>query len=162
MTKRIPWLTEKAVQVFATPQSFAKGMKYYRSGAVSDLVRRGETVSSEVEGSAEYPYNVAISFREGGVEKARCDCEYDWEGPCKHVVATLLKLLHEPQDVTERQPIEDVLKDLDRRALLQLILKRTESDRALATWIEVELGLAEPNDENDYEDEQASSVISSG
>ena len=49
----------------------------------------------------------------GGVD-ANCSCPYDWGGYCKHIVAVLLAYLHEPEKVTERPSVDELLADLGR------------------------------------------------
>ena len=132
-------ITTEAIRALATPESFARGRAYFGSGAVSQLVRRGDRVTAEVEGSEFAPYEVTISLQDAGIADAHCTCPYDWGGYCKHIVATLLKLADKSTEVVERQPIEKLLRELDQAELVELLEKRLESDRALAAWIEAEL-----------------------
>jgi uncharacterized Zn finger protein len=132
-----PLITEKAIRALANAKSFARGQEYFRDGAVSEVVRRGNRVTAEVEGGE--LYEVTISLRDGDVAEARCTCPYDWDGYCKHIVAVLLKLAEAADDVTERPPIAELIRDLDRDDLADLLVKRLETDRGLAIWIEAEL-----------------------
>src|SRR5215471_18729584 len=97
-----PLITEKTIRELANAKSFARGKEYFRDGAVSDVIRRGNRVTAEVEGSD--LYEVMIVLDDGGVAEARCTCPYDWDGYCKHVVAVLLKLAHGAEGVTDRPP----------------------------------------------------------
>jgi uncharacterized Zn finger protein len=45
---------------------------------------------AEVQGSQHEPYHVRLSVEAGALGEAECSCPYDWDGICKHVVATLL------------------------------------------------------------------------
>src|SRR5262249_12299564 len=133
-------ITEKTIRALANAKSFARGNEYFRDGAVSDVIRRGNRVTAEVEGSD--LYEVTIELGDDGDEpiaEAECTCPYDWDGYCKHVVAVLLKLALESDEVTERVPVDDAIRALDRDDLVRLLIKRLESDRGLASWVEAEL-----------------------
>ena len=132
-----PLITEKTIRTLANAKSFARGQEYFREGAVSEVRRRGNRVTAEVEGGD--LYEVAISFDDSGIEDAQCTCPYDWDGYCKHIVAVLLKLAHGSDDVMERPSVAEVIRSLDRDDLARLLTKRLESDRGLASWIEAEL-----------------------
>jgi len=130
---------ERTIRALATPESFARGRSYFDDGAVSDLIRRGNRLTVEVEGSEFAPYEVSIRLHDGGVAEAQCSCPYDWGGYCKHIVAVLLKLADEATCVIERKPIADLLRGLDQAQLIERLEKRAESDPELAAWIEAEL-----------------------
>jgi uncharacterized Zn finger protein len=137
---------EKTIRALASRESFERGRDYWRRGAVSALVRRGDELTAEVEGSDIEPYRVTIRLHDGGVAAARCTCPYEWGGYCKHVVATLLKLADDPDAVTERPTVQELLSALDRDALVALIVKRLDIDSDLAGWIEAELATAPRRD----------------
>jgi len=50
-----PPVTEATVRELARSKSYDRGQSYYERGAVSTIVRRGETVRADVEGS-QYRY----------------------------------------------------------------------------------------------------------
>jgi uncharacterized Zn finger protein len=121
---------------------FERAREIARSGAVSDLVRRGDDLDAAVQGSEPAPYRVAIRLDPNGdVAEFRCTCPYEWGGACKHVVATLLRAV-EPGAVTERPPLRELLDGLSREALTDLLLRRAGTDPDLPGWIEVELATA--------------------
>jgi uncharacterized Zn finger protein len=135
-------VTQDTIRALATPESFARGRSYFDDGAVSDLIRRGDRLTAEVEGSEFEPYQVSVRLHDGGVAEARCTCPYDWGGYCKHIVAVLLKFADEATRIIERKPIGDLLRGLDQAQLIKLLEKRAESDSELAAWIEAELATA--------------------
>jgi len=132
-------ITERTIRALATPESFARGRSYFDDSAVSDLVRRGDRLTAEVEGSELAPYRVSIRLHDGGVAEARCSCPYDFGGYCKHIVAVLLKFADEGTRVIERKTLAKLLRELDQSRLIELLEKRAESDSELAAWIEAEL-----------------------
>jgi uncharacterized Zn finger protein len=131
-----PKLTEASIRSLATSQSFSRGQNYYYSGAVLNLERRGDTLLAQVEGSSYEPYEVIVELDASGVVGADCSCPYDWGGCCKHIVATLLAFIHEPEKITERPSITDLLADLDREALADLLTGLLEAHPHLADWVE--------------------------
>ena len=132
-------ITERTIRALATPESFARGRSYFDDSAVSDLVRRGDRLTAEVEGSELAPYRVSIRLHDDGVAEAGCSCPYDLGGYCKHIVAVLLKFADEGTRVIERKPLAKLLRELDQSQLIELLEKRAESDSELAAWIEAEL-----------------------
>ena len=99
MPARAP--NETAIRALTTHETFERGREYWRNGAVSTLVKRGDELTAQVEGSEIEPYRVTVRLHEGGVADAHCTCAYDWGGYCKHVVAMLLKFAKDPGTAVE-------------------------------------------------------------
>ncbi|MGH2460149.1 MAG: SWIM zinc finger family protein [Chloroflexota bacterium] len=138
----ISGLSEAMIRQYATDESFRRGDEYYRNGAVRSLTRRDSLLQSEVEGNEPEPYGVRITLDEGGIVDAACACAYAWGGWCKHVVATLLVCLHQPERIETRPSIEAILAELDRAQIQTVLLRATERDPSLADVIEREAALA--------------------
>ncbi|MCA1704782.1 MAG: SWIM zinc finger family protein, partial [Actinobacteria bacterium] len=66
---------------------------------MTSLLRRGQELAAQVAGSQFAPYDVRVVFDDAGIIEASCSCPYDWGGLCKHIVATLLACVHEPESV---------------------------------------------------------------
>lgn len=65
-----------------------RGYSYYENNNVIDVENLGNgEFSAVVEGSENY--EVFIQISEGKVVEHSCDCPYDWDDVCKHVVAVL-------------------------------------------------------------------------
>ncbi|MBU4529379.1 MAG: hypothetical protein KUA37_11595 [Desulfomicrobium sp.] len=139
-----PAFGQDVVRALATVESFTRGRDYVRRGAVSGIVRRGDRLTAEVEGSELAPYTITIKLHDGGVAGTRCTCAYEWGGVCKHVVAVLLKYLEAPGAVAQRPSLDSMLEGLDRAALVTLLVTRAEADPALALWFETELAVGMP------------------
>jgi uncharacterized Zn finger protein len=138
---KIPALSEAAIRQYVTAQSFQRGQDYYRQGAVISLVQREDELQAQVEGSQYTPYQVRITFDAGGITGAICSCPYDWGGWCKHIVATLLACLHEPEEIESRPGLEELLADLDREQLQGLLLNLAGRSPELVDEIEARLAL---------------------
>ena len=135
-------LSEANIRQFATDESFRRGDDYYRNGAVTSLARRGSLLQAEVEGSDPEPYGVRITFDEGGVVDAVCTCPYEWGGWCKHIVATLLVCLHQPDRIEERPSLESILAGLDREQIQTILLRLAARDPGVSDVVEREAALA--------------------
>jgi uncharacterized Zn finger protein len=75
-------ISEELIRGHASEQSFSRGGEYFREGAVIQLMRRGQTLEAEVEGSEREPYRMRVDFSAGSV-LASCSCPYDWGDWCK-------------------------------------------------------------------------------
>ena len=74
------------------PTILKRGLDYYKEGRVTpmtELTHKGETEFS-VDGTE--PYEVTVTLDGDEVTDYSCDCPYDWEPVCKHVVASLYYL----------------------------------------------------------------------
>jgi len=140
----IPSFSEATIRQQASAESFRRGENYYWQGAVGSLVQRGNVLQAEVEGSQYEPYRVHITFDEGGITDADCSCPYDWGGWCKHIVATLLACLEDPDEIETRSALDELLADLDREELQSLLLHLTKHDPYVADEIEGQIALLRP------------------
>jgi hypothetical protein len=70
----VPTFSEAAIRQRTTAESFRRGQSYHHRGAITSLIQRGDALEAEVEGSQYEPYRVRITFDEGGVTGAGCDC----------------------------------------------------------------------------------------
>jgi uncharacterized Zn finger protein len=132
-------ITEAAIRSLASAQSFERGEDYYHSGTVYELQKRGDTLTAEVEGSSYAPYRVTIEFAGDQIISTDCTCPYDWGGDCKHIVAVLLAYLHQPDQVTERPPLDELLADLGQEELLDLLTDLLSKHPHLIDWVEGQL-----------------------
>ena len=130
-------VTEATIQALATDQSYARGENYYHSGSVLDLSKRGNALLAHVEGSSYEPYEVTVELSEHGVTEAYCTCPYNRGGYCKHIVAALLAHIREPGRVTERPQVADLLADLGRDELLDLLTGLLAQQPRLVDWVEM-------------------------
>lgn len=134
-----PTLTEATIRELARSKSYNRGQSYYERGAVSDVVRRGETVQADVKGSQYQPYTVTIEFDDAGVARTNCSCPYDHGGICKHRVAVLLTHVRDPDRISHEQPIAEGIADADRDTLQDLLVELVDSRPEVAEWIELRL-----------------------
>jgi uncharacterized Zn finger protein len=129
----IPKLSEASIRRRSTSQSFERGQDYYKSGSVTSLIQRGNELSANVEGSEFDPYRISIDFNKGGITSAFCTCPYNFEGWCKHIIATLLTCLQHPDRIEQRPELAELLASLNREQL-QLILQNLALEQP--EWID--------------------------
>lgn len=120
MYDNIP-LTERQIQARASGKSFDRGEALYTNGAISRTVRRGDEINARCRGSYPQPYRVRARILAGEIAATSCDCEYDWGGDCKHIVALLLMYLHHPERFTERETLHEVLMSRQKTDLVDII-----------------------------------------
>lgn len=139
-------ITEAKIKALTDRGVFQRGVAYFNDGAVWKVVQRGQKITAEVQGSDYDPYEVEIALdREGEVNYGRCSCPYG--AFCKHVVATLLVLIHMPEMVIRSEAIPDLLAKLpdeEVRRVLQLVLEEHHKAIAILEQEVALLGTAAP------------------
>jgi uncharacterized Zn finger protein len=118
---KLPYISESSLQSYANANSLSRGREYFRSGAVADVTQRGSQVQANVEGSDFEPYCVSIELDTDGITSAHCTCPYDYDGWCKHIVATVLTCIHNPKTITDRPTLAQLLDRLDPLQTQRLI-----------------------------------------
>jgi uncharacterized Zn finger protein len=121
-------LTEASLRRQATAKSFERGESYYQSGSVVSLTQRGQVLRADVEGSNVHPYCVTVEFDSGGIKTVYCNCEYCFEGWCKHIVAIVLTCIRQPEKIETRPTPDQLLTPLDSQQLRR-ILEKLMGDR---------------------------------
>ncbi|MCD8170322.1 MAG: SWIM zinc finger family protein [Clostridiales bacterium] len=87
-----------------SPRILVRGMDYYESGAVMEMVRTEGGYRALVEGTEDY--EVEIDIKDNQVQHMRCTCPYAAEGyNCKHMAAVLYEA--EEGGVLEMSPTAD-------------------------------------------------------
>jgi hypothetical protein len=94
MSEELDHLTEGDIQARCSETSFERGWNYYTGDAIWGRVRLDDGLETRVRGT--YTYRVTVREAPGGLV-TWCTCPYDWGGDCKHIVATFLAWLYEPE-----------------------------------------------------------------
>ncbi|VVB64119.1 Uncharacterised protein [uncultured archaeon] len=105
------------IRELCTAASFERGKRYLDEGRVNILEASPTGVTAEVQGSE--TYNVKIDLKKG--ISAECNCPYDLEGYCKHIVAVLLSMLDNKEEIEikmarsrqDHEAAEALLKEAD-------------------------------------------------
>jgi uncharacterized Zn finger protein len=142
--RTIPHLTEADIRPLATDRSWSRGEEYYRSNYVENVVWRAGLLTAEVEGSEYEPYIVQVRFDEQKIHSTDCTCPYDWGGDCKHIIATLLYLCYRHDKIEQRPALADMIANLNRDQLVEIILDLSTTYPAIVDEIEQSLSLFIP------------------
>ena len=134
--KIINQITESILKSLSSPESFTRGYELYQSDAVFEPYRQGNLLTGKCEGTSAPFYQLRVQLDDGGIHEASCTCPYDWGGYCKHVIAFLLTYIHNPDVFTEQKNIEELLSDLNKDALVQLVGKLVEKNPDLYSWLQ--------------------------
>ncbi|MGE0132622.1 MAG: SWIM zinc finger domain-containing protein [Blastocatellales bacterium] len=129
-------LTDAVIRAGANEKVFARGQELYRNSAVSDAAIQGNVLTGNCEGTQSPFYKVRAELDRGGVREASCDCEYEFGGYCKHIVALLLTFAREPEQFVVREDMAKRLAELDREQLLALLTELLDEVPDLSDWLE--------------------------
>ncbi|MFZ0544029.1 MAG: SWIM zinc finger family protein [Candidatus Promineifilaceae bacterium] len=132
-------ITKSDIRALANTQSFERGKEYYKNNLVYDLVRRGKDFTAKVEGNGYEPYRVQVTIDDDSIIATSCTCPYDWGGICKHIVATLLAVIHESGDIVEKPELHTLLTDLTADQLRQILTGLTERGPEFSEAVEQEI-----------------------
>jgi uncharacterized Zn finger protein len=117
----IPNFSEFTIRRNTNSKSFQRGESYYEADAVITVVQRGNVLQAKVEGNESVPYRVNLSFDSTGLTSVHCTCAYNFDGWCKHIVATMLVCLRQPETIEERPTLEQLLDRLDHEQTQRLV-----------------------------------------
>ncbi|MHC0065153.1 SWIM zinc finger family protein [Nostoc sp. UIC 10890] len=121
----IPQISEFTIRRHANAKSFQRGEAYYKAGAVNAITQRGHLVQADVMGTQARPYHVNLNFDSSGLTSVNCTCAYDFDGWCKHIVATMLVCARNSESIEQRPTLEQLLNRLDyiqtQRLLQELV-----------------------------------------
>lgn len=134
MTASLPRLTESQVSALATEQSWQKGKRYFRTGAIANPVRQDHRLWADCEGTVLYRTEATLSAQ--GIQSSTCTCPYDWGGICKHQVALLLTYVYTPEVFQVIQPLAELLGNRSREDLLQMIEQMVQRHPDLLTIVD--------------------------
>lgn len=135
MSLPLPVLKESQIKALATDQSFERGQRYYRNGAIYNPVLQGQTLWADCEGTE--TYQPRVTLRPEGVEDSDCTCPYDWGGLCKHLVALLLTYIHDRDSIRSVPPIPELLAQRSREDLIALVERMVQRHPDLLDWVDM-------------------------
>lgn len=124
-----------------------RGHDYYTDGNIIDTYNEGDnTYTFEVQGSEDYQVVVKLDDN-GEIIYSECDCPYDFGPICKHEVAAYFELAENISKVinnkdenaniavnnekAKKPEIKEVLSNLSKEKLIDIILDITQKDRIL-------------------------------
>lgn len=123
---RLDKLTQAEIKRRCDEQVYQRGQDYYRSGRVRRCLKRARGLQAQVRGTT--VYDVHITERRGELI-AICTCPFaqSWEGYCKHIVATLLAWLEEPERFVSTEDFQGTLKEKTKGELVEILSRICEA-----------------------------------
>jgi uncharacterized Zn finger protein len=119
------------IKELCTKASFGRGQRYLEEGRVKIREVSPSKITAVVAGTSNYKVEVNLEDKKGVF--ATCTCPYDWEGYCKHIVATLLAVEE------GREEIESMAKtSSERQQGIESLMMRTEPE-ALRSFLRHEM-----------------------
>ncbi|MEX2150637.1 MAG: DUF6880 family protein [Steroidobacteraceae bacterium] len=133
--KNVKLITRASLASLAGEKSFARGVGYFETGAVVDLVQTRNAISARVLGSEEY--RVVLRLDRADLAWS-CTCPLGEEGTfCKHAVATGLAWLEGPGQVRDDlAEIHAHLQSESRKSLVDILVEQATYDPELRARLE--------------------------
>jgi len=128
-------ISESIIRHNTNAKSFQRGESCYHMGSVVSVKRRGNEITGEVQGREEQPYRVSIGF-ENAQLTAICTCPYNYDGWCKHIVATALTCIHEANSIEKRPTLPQLLDKLNHIQTQRLVQELVEEHPELIDEID--------------------------
>lgn len=151
--KRFPAITSATMKKLAGDVYFKRGVDYHNAGTVVQLRVGDDGITARVQGSESVPYLMRFWHDK---QKLRwgCACPLGDEGAfCKHLVAAGLAYLaegeieNEPENAEALEEVQELLKPLDRAALVELVTQRALWDTRMLAELQL-LGRTEDKNFN--------------
>ncbi len=121
----LPKITESDIRKRGNASTWSRALRYHQDDAVRRVVWQAPRLTAEVYGSQPEPYEVSVAFDGNQIVSTRCTCPYNRGGDCKHILAALLQVAHQPESIEVIPPTESLLEDLDAESLRALVLELT-------------------------------------
>lgn len=154
-------LDEDDLRQMCTESSFDRGERYFEEGRVRIKEATTTRVKAVVSGTNDYQVEIELDEEFSG----ECDCPYDWDGLCKHIVATFLAVIRDDVEIeplmnkssSEFEDTEQLLKRADADALRSFLLSEMEQRADLRNRFKAVFGKkGEGRSLNDYKAEAES------
>ncbi len=128
-------LTENVIREIFGDTTFLKGLDYYNHGYVSNTVKIGDILYSQVIGSSAKPYEVR-AFINDAETSTKCTCPVGYM--CKHGAALLLKWILEPSSFVDADRFLLSLERMSKGEIISIIEKMLKQNPSLITEFSIE------------------------
>lgn len=148
MTTLVQLITETSLRALTGDQSFTRGVEYFKSGAVGDLVETDDSLKARVSSTHEYEVSLAANGRR--IDYV-CACPVGEGGDfCKHAVAVGLSWLAQRTGELavptftgkpEFDALRGYLAGQPKEQLVDLLMQQAENDSALCSRLSAQAAL---------------------
>ncbi|KJS06093.1 MAG: hypothetical protein VR73_10650 [Gammaproteobacteria bacterium BRH_c0] len=145
-------IDNELIERLAGPAAYQRGLDYFRNGHVSEISKRGNTITALVEGTETWQAKLKHT---ASIFEGSCDCPAsDGIDFCKHCVAAALAYMEESAQESKlkkakaKDRLPDYLMTLDKKQLVALAMELLEGDhpRKRALQIQAEMAAGKMND----------------
>ncbi len=145
------------IRDLCTEQSYQRGMRYFQEDRVKIIEASPSRIVATVIGTQSYRVEIDLDKF-----SADCNCPYDLEGYCKHIVATFLAIDNEPEKVNrmmddssqELTGMNALLEQAEPNALKDFLRRELEAQPDLrARFMARFSSIGEGKSLSDYKDE---------
>jgi hypothetical protein len=119
-------LTEEDVSRLIEDKIMERGIKYFDQGRILRPFVYRDSIMAECQGTLPENYYIRVDLR-GGNMVASCTCPYAF-GYCKHIAAVLYGWLKKPGAFKDLGQSEDLLKKMDKDALVETVIDMIKYD----------------------------------
>jgi uncharacterized Zn finger protein len=128
-------LTENIIQDIFGDTTFFKGLDYYNHGYVSNTVKIGDILFSQVIGGSAKPYEVR-AFINDAETSTKCTCPVGYM--CKHGAALFLKWILEPSSFVDADRFLLSLERMSKGEIISIMEKMLKQNPSLITEFSIE------------------------
>lgn len=128
-------LTENIIRDIFGDTTFFKGLDYYNHDYVSNTVKTGDILYSQVVGSSTKPYEVR-AFINDTETSTKCTCPVGFM--CKHGAALLLKWVNEPSSFVDADRFLLSLERMSKGEIISIIEKMLKQNPSLIMEFSIE------------------------
>jgi hypothetical protein len=141
-------INEDQIRELCTAKVFARGEELLADEALSDLRLIGPELFGSCLGSQYKPYELRAVVGESGIESTDCNCPYDGQGICKHLVALLLCFAHLPERFDALPSLAEMLRRRSREQLMDLIAAMIREQPSLLNLLELAMPIEDGDEES--------------
>ena len=92
----LDYITPEYLKATINSGIFSRGLSYYKTGRILNVICRGGELNATVRGNGSIPYEVTVLSTKEEICEATCTCFYGSDGEmCKHMVAAMLKWIEQ-------------------------------------------------------------------
>ena len=126
-------ISNESIRNLCNSKTYQKGLDYYSEGRVNNVTIKGKRIYASVRGT--YNYNVKKTMKKDYIFDS-CSCPYDWDGSCKHVIATLLHVQNNEEEITRKiannkEKVHKILEQTSDEELRTFIIRQLEKNYKL-------------------------------
>ena len=150
-----------------------RGLAYFKDGAITDFseISTGE-YEAIVLGTEEY--TVQLEIKNSTIVEHNCDCPYDMEPVCKHIVASIFYLKQDELELDQpnftiakkkktksvAQQVKELLKAISHEELIDFVQENSKKDNKFRNYFLASFGHLSHEQSKPFYQKQIKSILS--